>query len=374
MSDQSSTRGTRRWLIAAAVTVVVLTGTALAAGAVLRTRYAVPSTDLIGTPGPATGWPAASPAASPTARPGADLTGPLDILLVGIDPRESQPGWEPHADAVLILHVTRSLDQSYLFSLPRDLVVDIPAFEPAGYAGGRTKLTHAMSYGSRHPDGGRPDADQGFQLLARTVADYTGIDGFDAGVVLNFRGFQSLVDAVDGVDMYVDQRVTSIHRKPDGTHREPGRGGYVGPQMVYEVGPHHFSGWQALDFARQRYTEDGDYARQRHHQQLIKALLWKVASLGLATDPVGLDRVLTALDDTFVFDGQDHSPVDFAFALHGLTPQRLTLIGLPGRGVGSGANYRGEQLDPVGREFLDEFLAGRTAAFLADHPELVIDG
>ena len=360
-----------RWAATIAAVVVLLAAGAIATTQILRARYDVPSADLFGTPTPT---PSASPTpnGSPTPEPGADITGPLNILLVGVDTRVSIPGWEPHADAVLILHVTKTLDRAYLFSLPRDLVVDIPAFPKANFGGQRTKLTHAMSYGSRGPGKRTPDPAQGFQLLATTVSRYTGIKRFDAGAVLTFGGFDNLVDALGGVDLYVDQRVPSRHRRPDGTLRPLGSDGYVGPQMVYEKGTRHLNGWQALDYARQRYISGGDYARQRHQQQLIKAMVREILDQDLARDPVRLDRVLRAVGKALVFDGRGHRVIDFGYALRGLRADDITLVVLPGHGVGSGSAYRGEQLDPVGRQFIAELRAGRVDAFLETHPTLVV--
>ncbi|HWH00698.1 MAG TPA: LCP family protein, partial [Pilimelia sp.] len=304
----------------------------------------------------------------------APISGPLNILLVGVDTRESQPAWQPHADAVLILHVPASLDRAYVTSLPRDLLVTIPAFPPARFGGERTKLTHAMSYGSRVPGGGRPNVAQGFQLLARTVSGYTGIRRFDAGAVLTFRGFDALVDAVGGVQLTVDQRVVSMHRRPDGRHRTLVGGGYVGPQMVYPPGRRTFNGWQALDYARQRYLSGGDYARQRHHQQLVKALIGKIASLDTVRDPRRLDRVLRALGKTLTFDGRGRRVVDFAYALRRLRPAGVTLVGLPGGGVGSGGGYLGEQLQPVAGRYFAALRGNRLPAFVAANRSLLVKG
>ncbi|MGC5049972.1 LCP family protein [Micromonospora sp. DT48] len=329
------------------------------------------------TPTAATASPSASPSASaspsPSPPPGADITGPLNLLLVGVDTRVSVPGWEPHADAVLVLHVPAGLSKAYLFSLPRDLVVEIPAYKPAGYRGGRTKLTHAMSYGSRVP--GRPkqpDPAQGYELLRRTVSDYTGLR-IDAGAVLTFGGFDELVDSLGGVDIHVDQRVVSRHRQPDGKHRKPGPGvgGYVGPQMVYEPGKQHLNGWQALDYARQRYLPGGDYTRQRHHQQLIRALIGKIMDQDLARQPERVEQVVAALGDALLYVG-GRRIVDFAYALGTLSPQAITLVGLPGASVGRGNAYRGEELTSVGRRFLTELRAGKADAYLAEHPKLTV--
>ncbi|MEH1169143.1 LCP family protein [Micromonospora sp. CPCC 205539] len=361
----------RRWLllVLAALAVVAL----VAAGAVAVTRLT--GDDKPDRNTPAAGSPSASPPGTPTPSPtgpppGAGITGPLNLLLVGVDTRVSVPGWEPHADAVLVLHVPKGLDRAYLFSLPRDLLVDIPAFPKSGYKGGKTKLTHAMSFGSRVPGKPKqPSTAQGYELLRSTVSGYTGLR-FDAGAVLTFTGFDRLVDTLGGVDVYVDQKVASLHRRPDGKYRETGPNGYIGPQQVYEKGNQHLNGWQALDYARQRYITGGDYARQRHQQQLVRALTRKILDEGLARQPERVDQVVAALGDTLVYTGGGKRIIDFAYALGGLPADKFVLVGLPGSGVGKGSAYQGEQLTSVGKKFITELRAGRADAYLAANPTL----
>ncbi|MDG4828536.1 LCP family protein [Solwaraspora sp. WMMD1047] len=320
----------------------------------------------------ATGTPTPSPTPSPTPPPGADIRGPLNLLLVGVDTRVGVPDWEPHADAVLIMHITANLDRAYLFSLPRDLVVDIPAFPKARFRGDRTKLTHAMSYGSRRPGDQPPSAAQGYQLLSRTVSDYTGIKKFDGGAVLTFGGLDNLVDSLGGIDLYVDQRVVSQHRQPNGKHRDGNGYGYIGPQMVYEKGQRRMNGWQALDYARQRYLTGGDYSRQRHHQQLIKAIVARLISQDVTTDPDRLNAVVKAIGKTLVFEGGGQRVIDFAFALSGLTAESITMVALPGHSVGSGGSYRGEELGQLGDQFIAAVRKGNVTEFLAANPKLVV--
>ena len=108
--------------------------------------------------------------------------------------------------------------------------------------------------------------------------------------------------------------------------------------MVYEKGNRHLNGWQALDYARQRYTAGSDYTRQRHQQQLIRALARKILDQGLARDPAQVDRVADALGDTLVYAGGGRRLVEFAYALGGLSADAFVLVGLPGNAVGSGSS------------------------------------
>ena len=300
-----------------------------------------------------------------------DIKGPLNILLVGIDPRT--PEATPLADSIMVMHVNTTLDQAYLFSMPRDLRVQIPAFEKADYRGGTDKLNAAMSHGSRVP-GKNPDASRGFELLSKTITNVTGITRFDAGAIINFGGFLKIVDAMGGVDMYIDTNVKSEHREPDGTHRQlkPGGGTYLGPQAEYKKGNAHLEGWQALDYVRQRKTlPNGDYDRQRHQQQFVRAMADQALSKDVVTNPIKLDSVLRAAGKALVFNGRGHSVADFGFALRGLGSDGIQMIKLPGRGVGTKSNYQGEEFLPVADEFFQALKAGDVDSFMISHPELL---
>jgi LCP family protein required for cell wall assembly len=303
-----------------------------------------------------------------------DINGPLNILLVGIDQRPNEPNALPRADSILILHLPAGLDRGYLVSLPRDLVVDIPAFEKAGYAGGRGKINGAMAFGSRVPGQQKPNPAQGFTLLAKTVSNYTGIKRFDAAGIISFVGFQKIVDAMGGVDLYVDTNVKSEHRKPDGTMRtlKPGGGGYTGPQAEYKVGKHHLKGWQALDYVRQRYgLPNGDYDRQRHQQQFIKAMIGQAFGKDVVTNPIKLDRVLRAAGQSVIFDGQGHNVVDYAFALKNIRSDSVVTLKLPGGSVFNGKSYAGEQLKPPTQDYFAAVRNDTVDQFVVAHPEMI---
>ena len=346
---------------------MILSGGALVGKQVLISRYAgaVTTQNLFGDP--AVGAAKVS-----------DIKGPLNILLVGIDPRDDTTA--PLSDSIIMAHIPAGMTEAYLFSIPRDLYVDIPAFEKTGFKGGRSKINAAMSYGSALGNG-KHDAAQGFELLAKTVSQLTGIQKFDAGAIINFGGFKKIVDAMGGVTMTIDQNVVSEHLQPNGSPRpklarcadnscdHP----YYGPQASYKKGTYHLEGWQALDYVRQRYgLPNSDYDRQRHQQQFVKAMAAQALSKNVVTNPAKLDKVLKAAGSALVFDGKGHNVVDWGFALKGIRSENMTLIKLPGsslfEGEGRSRRYKGEQLDATATDFFTAVAQDQIGNFLFVHP------
>jgi LCP family protein required for cell wall assembly len=348
--------------------LMVASGGVLVAGQALISRY----TGAVDASGSLIGEPA-----SGATRDAADIEGPLNILLAGIDPRDESQA--PLSDSIIVAHVPASMDQVFLFSIPRDLYVQIPAFSKTGFAGTTAKINSAMSYGSAVGNG-KHDVKQGFQLLAETVSGFTGIDEFDAGAIINFGGFKKIVEAMGGVTMTIDQNVKSEHLQPNGKARPKSAGcldggcdhPYTGPQKVYKKGTYHLQAWEALDYVRQRYgLPNGDYDRQRHQQQFIKAMAKQAMSEDVVTDPGKLLSVLDAAGDSLTFDGGGNSIIDWGLALKDLNTDDMTLVKLPGGGVYDGGRYLGEQLDPTTAGFFAAVEEDRVAAFLLDNPQYV---
>jgi anionic cell wall polymer biosynthesis LytR-Cps2A-Psr (LCP) family protein len=309
---------------------------------------------------------------------GEDIRGPLNILLAGVDTRPSRPNETPRADAVLIVHINEDLASGYFISFPRDALVEIPAFQEIGYAGGTDRLTHAMYYGANPLPGEQaPDLERGFRLLSETVSNLTGIERFDAGAVLKFQGFEAIVDAIGGITVNLDQEIYSCHMQPDGRHRPANPygsdcpDGYIGPQAYYPAGRNELEGWQALDVARQRYgIENSDYGRQDNQQKIFKAIMGKALSRGVVTDVGALNELLDAVGDAMIFDGRGNEPIDFAFALQSLRPNAMESITLPGDSVGTGSGYQGEQLRQEAYDLFAALREGQLEQFLLEHPDL----
>jgi LCP family protein required for cell wall assembly len=368
-----------RWariFIALGLLLILISGVGLTAGRFLTARYTggVQQAHLLGK------------AAAP--RPAADgptpartrIDGPINLLLVGIDERANDPAGGARSDSIIIVHIPANHDRAYLISIPRDSRVEIPPYGKTGYPGGTDKINAAFAYGFAGP-GGRAG---GFELLALTINQLTGIR-FDAGMIINFDGLRAVVDAIGGVGMCVDEETTSVHVGQDATgkiaapyqlippdyHPLPIHG--VRPQ-VYHIGCQPLAGWQALDYVRQReLIPDGDYGRQRHQQQLITALVKKIANAGMLTDPLATDRALLAIGSAVTFDGNGVSLPDWIFMLKNIEPNAITMVKT------NGGQYNTQVVDGQDFEFLTDTTAGLFAAirddtldaFVIAHPDWI---
>jgi LCP family protein required for cell wall assembly len=275
--------------------LIVVAGAGASAGALLvhRFEHAVTKANLL------------APAARAEApAPHASVTGPLNFLVIGSDLRTDDPDEGQRSDTIIIAHVPRTMDRLDLVSIPRDLWVDIPADPSVRFGGDTTKINAAFDYGG----GGAG----GTQLLSQTLTDLVGVR-FDGAVVVDFSGLTQAVDLLGGVRMCVDTRVVSIH-----TH------------AVFEPGCRMMTGAQALDYLRQRYgLSDGDFGRQQHQQEFLKALLAQARSSGALANPMKLDGLLQSIGRSLTVDTGSASLTDLIFALRRLGPDDLTGIRLP---------------------------------------------
>jgi LCP family protein required for cell wall assembly len=312
----------------------------------------------------------------------AAIKGEVNVLMVGLDTRAANPGMGSRSDSIVIAHIPASHDRAYLVSIPRDTGVRIPAFKKTGYQGGTDKINAAFEFGSMNGGGNAG----GMQLLALTIKDLTGIT-FNAAMTVNFSGFKDVVEAMGGVNMCIDEKVTSLHNGfVNGTSQRTApfkitNGGLRWTPipgthpMVYQPGCRHLVAWQALDYVRQRdmlANGDGDYGRQRHQQQFIKALMKEGVSKGMS-NPFTLNTFLEKVSKAFVFDGGGVSLSDWIFAMKGIDPSAIVMLKTNGgtyNSVTVGGQSR-EELSAPSLDMLKAVRADTVDAFIATHPSWV---
>ena len=271
----------------------------------------------------------------------ADIKGAKNILLVGLDTRPSFTSTDTptRSDSIIILHIPADKSRAYLISLPRDSYVSIPAYNNGvqSYGGGHNKINAAFAFGSRGLTGTAAES-HGFELLAKTIKNLTGITP-DAAAIIDFSGFTKVLQILGKVCMYVDENVTSIHvgHTADGKQAVPYKTNAAGLDLrkipgvtpnVYKKGNHCFTPTEALDFARQRdllSLHDSDYGRQRHQQQLLKAILEQAVKAGFDS-PTKLPSLISAIGKAMTVDDGGISLEDWAFAMKGINPDSLVTI------------------------------------------------
>lgn len=314
----------------------------------------------------------------------ATITGAKTILLIGTDAR---PGEDPRkdairADSIMLLHISANHDHAYIVSIPRDSYVHIPAQPKTRYAGNEAKINAAFAYGGLELGG----VAGGVQLLAKTIESISGVVP-DAAAIINFAGFQKLVGILGGVNMCIDEKVTSIHigHTADGKYAQPYvvyTSGKVGPRIkgvtpqVYLPGCRHLVAWQALDYVRQRdllANGDNDYGRQRHQQQFIKAVFKEIASTGTLTNFGKLNQVLGAMHDTMTVDSGGISPADWAYAMRNLSPDSILTVktnaGQLNTKIIGNSDY--QILSPDSIQLLQSVRDDKVDQFVAAHPDWV---
>lgn len=238
-------------------------------------------------------------------RPVKTVDGAFNILLVGSDSRD--PDAKPdaasqwRADTIVIVHIPADHTKAYLTSIPRDLRVHVPKSQTSPYGDTMAKINASFAWG-------------GLPLAVQTVEEYTGVR-LDHVVSIDFGGLKEVVDALGGVDMTVDRTITSIHK----------------PFRTFQKGPKHFNGEEALDYVRRRKQfPDGDFARMKHQQMLLRAMLDK-ASGEVLVNPVKLNGFLKTLTKAVTVD-KDFSLVDMVVQFRGLRSQNLIFLTSPNVG------------------------------------------
>ncbi len=229
-------------------------------------------------------------------RPARVAEGAMNILMLGSDSRnpdnDKANADKSRSDTIILMHIQADHKHAYLISIPRDLYVPIPGH-------GRDKINAAFAYG-------------GLPLVIRSIEGFTEVH-IDHIALIDFAGFQAVTDALGGVDMYIEQSITSIHK----------------PFRKFTKGMNHLNGAEALDYIRQRYQfSDGDISRARHQQQFLKAVMDKAASSGTLGNPAKLNAFLQAVTKAMTVD-KDFSLTDMALEFHNLRGNDLTFLTSP---------------------------------------------
>lgn len=209
----------------------------------------------------------------------------LNVLLVGIDQRGSSTTF--NTDTLIVASVDPVNGTVTMFSIPRD-TVDFPVPASAQRLYGETygnKINSYYASASRHPD---VFPDGPMPALREMLGNFYGMN-IEYSLMVNFTGFQEIVDALNGV------RVTA--RNPVSDDSYPIESGKYARIHVL-AGVHAMDGAEALIFARSRHGSS-DFDRAARQQQVISAIR---AQSDMAAITRNLPSLTAALKDSLKSD------------------------------------------------------------------------
>jgi polyisoprenyl-teichoic acid--peptidoglycan teichoic acid transferase len=179
-----------------------------------------------------------------------------NYLILGTDRREGWTSWR--TDTVIILGLDRKLNRAAVFSIPRDLYVEIP-----GYGWGRINQVDYLGE-QRNGNGGGP------ALISQVLSATLGIDT-QHWVRLQMDGFVDIVDAIGGVTVQLDcpfyEPIFNLNTN-------------AWDYFVLPAGEVKLDGESAYWFVRLRYRES-DIGRGRRQRQFLWALREQIMNANL---------------------------------------------------------------------------------------------
>ena len=192
--------------------------------------------------------------------------GRYNILLLGGDAGPHRSGLRP--DSMTVASVDAETGRTVLISLPRNLQAvpfssSSPLHDrfPKGYRcpDGSCMLNAIYTYASAHPDLYPGVQNPGAQATKEAIEGATGLT-INYWVLIDLKGFESLVDSVGGITMDVYRRVPI------------GGGSSKIYGYVDEGKNRHLNGFEALWFARSR-SDSSDYDRMVRQKCVMNAML-----------------------------------------------------------------------------------------------------
>ncbi|NLZ35819.1 MAG: LCP family protein [Clostridiales bacterium] len=184
-----------------------------------------------------------------------EVEGITNVLLIGIDGRTLD---EPsRSDSIIIATLDNNNKKIKLTSIIRDTLVKIPNYD-------EYKINTAFYLGSIEEDeNGKPKgAEGGAALLMKTIEENFNLH-LDKYVIVNFWGFEDIIDQLGGIDVEVKDY------ELDEVNKYIGETTGLNSPLLSEPGYQHLNGQQALSYARIRYVGNGGFERAERQNRVL---------------------------------------------------------------------------------------------------------
>lgn len=239
---------------------------------------------------------------------------PLNVLVMGSDTREGEgnnidnlTGGGARSDTTIMFHISADRERAYGVSIPRDSLVTRPECEKAD--------------GEKIPGGTDVMWNEAFALggPACTITQFESLTGvyIDHYVVIDFAGFEDMVDAIDGVKVCIPEDIV-----------DPAHG------INIPAGTREIRGREALNYVRARYTlgDGSDIGRISRQQAFMSSMVNKVVSAGVLARPDRLIRFLNAATQSLTVDkGLENVAkiADLGLQFRGIGLEKIQFVTVP---------------------------------------------
>ena len=220
---------------------------------------------------------------------------PLNILVMGSDDRDAagnnidnqELGAADRSDTTILMHLSADRERAYGISIPRDSMVERPRCRSADGepVPGDSEALWNEAFGL----GGPTCTAQQFEQLTGVFVDHI--------VVVDFAGFEGMVDAIGGVPVCIPEDIV-----------DPAHG------INIPAGTREIEGREALNYVRARYTlgDGSDISRIKRQQAFVAAMAKKVVSAGTLARVDRLVRFLNAATKSLTVDEGLEDVIDIA--------------------------------------------------------------
>ena len=187
-----------------------------------------------------------------------DGAGRVTVLLLGLDYRDWEAGEKySRSDTMILLTLDTLTKTAGILSVPRDMWVAIPGFKH-----GKINTAYYLGEAYKLPGGGPA-------LAVKTVESFLGIP-INYYAQVDFDSFVRFVDEIGGVKITIPKKI-SVDLLG------------AGPKTKKTLNPGEqvLPGQYALAYARNRYTEGGDFDRAGRQQQVIMGIRNRILEFDL---------------------------------------------------------------------------------------------
>lgn len=246
----------------------------------------------------------------------------LNVLLIGSDARGGENaaiGGEVggmRSDTTIIMHVSADRTRVELVSIPRDSLVNLPSCETTG---GTVSAKRGAMFNSAFASGWDTGGDiESAVSCTRTAVEALTNVRMDGFMVVDFTGFEHMVDAIGGVPINLDTAINSPMA-----------------DLHLPAGQQTLNGQQALGLARARKgagLDGSDLKRIDRQQDLLDAMAASVLSKNLLTDTPALLQFLNSATSSLTVSSEFSSIPELAglaLSLKGVSTDNLVFETIP---------------------------------------------